>query len=78
MNEDLEPRQLKDEVKTGPMEGLVEVIVCEQEPTRVLKLGENLSCKLKEELTCFLMANLYVFAWTHKAIVEIHPAIICH
>ena len=60
------------------MEGLVEVVVSEQEPTRVLKLGENLSHKLKEELTHFLKTNLDVFAWTHEDMVGIHPNIICH
>ena len=53
MGKDLDPRQLEDELKTGPVEGLVEVTVSEQEPTRVLKLGENLSHELKEGLTCF-------------------------
>ena len=62
MSEDLDPRQLEDEVKTKPVEGLVEVVVCEQKLTRVLKLGENLSCKLKEEITHFLIAKLDVFA----------------
>ena len=46
MSEDLDPRKLKDESKTGLVEGLVEVVVSEQEPTRVLKLGENLSPEL--------------------------------
>ena len=65
MSEDLDPRQLKDELKTGPVEGLVEVAISKQEPTRVLKLGESLSHELKEELTYFLKANLDVFVWTH-------------
>ena len=78
MSEDLNPRQLEDEVKIEPVKGLVEVTVCEHEPTRVLKLGENLSYKLKEELTHFLKANLDVFAWTHEDMVRIHPDIMCH
>ena len=65
-------------MKTWPIEGLVEVAVCEHEPTRVLKLGENLGCELKEELTCFLKANLDVFAWTHKDMVGIHLDVMCH
>ena len=64
-------------MKIGPVEGLVEVAVCEHEPTRVL-LGENLSCKLKEELTHFLKANLGVFAWTHEDMVGIHLDVMCH
>ena len=40
MSEDLDPRQLEDDTKTGPVEGLVEVVVSEQEPTWVLKLGK--------------------------------------
>ena len=78
MSEDLDPRQLEDGLKTRPVEGLVEVAVSEQEPTRVLKLGENLSHELKEELTRFLKANLDVFAWTHEDMVGIHPDIMCH
>ena len=78
MSEDLDLRQLEDEMKTRPVEGLAEVAVYEQESTQVLKLSENLSCELKEELTCFLMANLDVFAWTHKDMVGIHPDIMCH
>ena len=29
MSENLDPKKLEDEVKTGPVEGLVEVAVCE-------------------------------------------------
>ena len=78
MSEDLDPRQLEDEVNTGPVEGLVEIAISEQEPTRMLKLGENLSCQLKEELTHFLMANLNVFAWTHEDMVGIHLDVMSH
>ena len=78
MSEDLDPRQLEDKLKTRPVEGLVEVAVSEQEPTCVLKLGENLSHELKEELTHFLKANLDVFGWTHEDMVGIHPDIMCH
>ena len=60
------------------MEGLVDVAVSEQEPTRVLKLGESLSHELKKELTCFLKAKLDVFAWTHEDMIGIHPNIMCH
>ena len=78
MSEDLDPRQLEDEVKTRPIEGLVEVVVSEHEPTKLLKLGKNLSCELKEELTHFLKANLDVFAWTQEDMVGIHPDLMCH
>ena len=57
MSEDLDPRQLEDEPKTGPVEDLIEVAVSEQEPTRMLKLGKNLSHVLKEKLACFLRAK---------------------
>ena len=78
MSEDLDPRQLEDDTKTGPVVGLVEVVVSEQEPTRVLKIGENLICELKEELTHFLKTNLYVFVWTHEDMVGIHADVMCH
>ena len=73
-----QPQIGRGQGKDEPVEGLVEVAVCEHEPTRVLKLGENLSCELNEELTHFLKANLDVFAWTHEDMVEIHPYVICH
>ena len=78
ISENLDPHQLEDEVKIGPLEGLVKVVVYEHEPTRVLKLGENLGCELKQELTYFLKANLDVFAWTSEDMVRIHLDIICH
>ena len=36
MSKDLNPRQLEDKMKTGRVEGLVEVVVCEHESTIVL------------------------------------------
>ena len=36
MSKDLNPRLLEDKVKTEPVEGLVEVTVCEHESTIVL------------------------------------------
>ena len=44
----------------------------------MLKLDENLSYMLKEELTHFLKANLNVFAWTHEDMVMIHLDVMCH
>ena len=44
----------------------------------MLKLGENLSNELKEELTGFLKANLNVFVWTHEDMVGILSNIMCH
>ena len=60
------------------MEGLVKVTVSELKPTRVLKLGENLSYELKEELTPFLKTNLDIFAWTKEDMVGIHPDVMCY
>ena len=73
ISEDLDPQQLEDEVNTRPVENLVEAVVCEHKPTKVLKMGENLSYELKEKLAHFLKANLDVFAWTHEDMVGIHP-----
>ena len=65
-------------MKIELIERLIEVVVCKHEPNRVLTLGENLGCELKEELTCFLKANLNFFAWSHEDMVGIHPDVMCH
>ena len=52
--------------------------MCKHKPTMVLKLGENLGCKLKDELTYFLKVNLNVSTWTHEDMVGIHPDVMCH
>ena len=65
-------------MKTRPIEGLVEVAMCEHKPTKVLKLGRNLGCELKDEFTYFLKANLDVFALTHEDMVGIQLDVMCH
>ena len=56
----------------------MEVIVDNEEHTRVLKVGRNLEQGRFNELVRFLRANLDVFTWRRKDIVGLHPDVICH
>ena len=71
--------RIQDEKRTaGPTEELVEVIVDDKEPTRVLGVGRNLEHGRFNELIRFLLANLDVFTWRHEEMVDIHPDVMCH
>ena len=50
----------------------------DKEPTKVIKLGKNLSGELREAISTFLKENLDVFDWKHSDIKGIDPAVMCH
>ena len=50
----------------------------DKEPTKVLKLGKNLSKELREVISTFFKVNLDVFAWTHSNMEGIDPKVMCH
>ena len=50
----------------------------DKEPSKVLKIGKNLSEEVREEISEFLSQNLDVFAWAHSDIEGIHPSVISH
>ena len=50
----------------------------DKEPTKVLKLGKNLSNELREAISTFLKENLDVFAWKHSDMEGINPVVMCH
>ncbi|XP_074377645.1 uncharacterized protein LOC141719162 [Apium graveolens] len=64
--------------KTGPAEDTIYVPVDKDDPSKVLKVGSQLSYETRERLTHFLIKNLDVFAWSHSDVVEIDPGVMCH
>ncbi|XP_074356266.1 uncharacterized protein LOC141695965 [Apium graveolens] len=75
---DLDPRIPMPTEKMGPAEDTIEILVDEQDPSKVLRIGSQLASKLKEGLSIFLLANLDVFAWSHSDMVGIDPEVMCH
>ncbi|XP_074323995.1 uncharacterized protein LOC141660915 [Apium graveolens] len=75
---DLGPRIPMPAEKTGPAEDTVSVPVNKDDPSKVFKVGSQLSDEMKERLTRFLVKNLDVFAWSHSDMVGIDPGVICH
>ena len=69
-----EPR----EEKAAPAELTINISVSRDDPSRVLKIGLQLSPAMTEDLSDFLRANLDVFAWTHSNMCGISPAITSH
>ena len=74
----IDPRSLDKEGTTGPIKYLVDLPVNDKEPSRVLKIGKNLSEEVREAISEFLRWNLDVFAWAHSNIKGINPSIISH
>ena len=46
LNDTIDPRLSDEKATTGPIEDLVDLLVDDKEPSKVLKLGKNLSDKL--------------------------------
>lgn len=49
-----------------------------EDPTKVIKFGNQLSLDKKEKLVTFLRNNANVFAWSHKDMPRIDLGFICH
>ena len=62
LDDTIDPRSLDEEATTRPVEDLVDLSVDDKEPTKVLKLGKNLSEELREAISTFLKSNLNLFA----------------
>ncbi|XP_074374008.1 uncharacterized protein LOC141714387 [Apium graveolens] len=58
---DLDPRIPMPAEKTGPAEGTISVLVDKDDPSKVLKVGSQLSYEMREKLIYFLVKNLDVF-----------------
>ena len=58
----IDPKMSNEEATIGPIEDLVDLPVDDNEPTKILKLGKNLSDELRETISTFFKQNLDVFA----------------
>ena len=74
--EDFDPREIDDEVKTGPVQDLEELSI--DESSKTLKIGVKLQEPVRAEMIAFLRSNLDIFAWQHSDMVGIDPNVICH
>ena len=68
----------KRELITGPVNELVVISVNVKNPSKVLKLGKNLTDETKQTITSFLMKSLHMFAQSHEDMVGIDPKVMCH
>ncbi|XP_074377813.1 uncharacterized protein LOC141719323 [Apium graveolens] len=75
---DLDPRIPMPAEKTGPAEDTISIPIDKDDPSKVLKVGSQLSYEMRDRLTRFLIKNLYVFAWSHPDMVGIDPGVMCH
>lgn len=75
---DLNPRIPEHVERAGVAEDTISILVVAQDPSKFLKIGSQLTPKLRERLTKFLKANLDVFAWSHEDNIGIDPNVICH
>ena len=49
----------------------------DKEPSKVLKIGKNLSEEVREAISEFLKRNLDVFAWVHLDMEGIDSSVMC-
>ena len=78
LDDTINPRSPDEEAIAWPIKDLVDLLVDDKEPSKVLKLGKNLSDKFYEAISTFLNQNLDVFAWTHFDMEGIDSKIMCH
>ena len=71
-------RSPTDVMGVGPVEDLDEVLLDEEDPTRVIKVGKELKVEIKAMLVEFLKKNQDVFACSNKFMVGISPSVISH
>lgn len=60
-----------------PRENITEVLICDNDESKVLKIGFQLDEQHKEALIHFMKANLNVFPWKHSDMVGISSSM-CH
>ena len=78
LDDTIDPRSSDEEATTGPIEDLVDLPINDKEPSKVLKLGNNLSDELRKVISAFLKQNLDFFSWTHSDMEGIDLEIMCH
>ena len=62
LDDTIDPRSSDDEGTTGPIEDLVDLPVDDRNPSKLLKIGKNLSKETWKAISEFLKRNLDVFA----------------
>lgn len=58
-------RREPEGVRAALAELMINILIDEDDSTRVLKVGSQFDIKKRKELVGFFRANQYVFAWTH-------------
>lgn len=61
-----------------PVETLKEMVVKQDDPSKVVKIGSNLSRSLRDKLIECLRSHVDVFAWSHEYMLGIDTRIACH
>ena len=62
LDDTIDPRSPDEEGTTRPIKDLVDLPVDDKKPSKVLKIGKNLSEEIKGAILEFLRKNLDVFA----------------
>ncbi|XP_074337040.1 uncharacterized protein LOC141674218 [Apium graveolens] len=75
---DLDPRMPPMVERAGAAKDTIPILVDPNDPSKVLRIGSNLSLDLREDLARFLRENLDVFAWSHSDMIGIDPNVMCH
>ena len=61
-----------------PVEQVEDVVISEDHPQKILKIGTRLEPCHRAELIAFLRARLTIFAWSVHDLVGINPQVITH
>ncbi|KAJ4713136.1 Retrovirus-related Pol polyprotein from transposon 17.6 [Melia azedarach] len=74
----LDPRVSEVEQRGEPVEELEAIPVCEDDPTKVVKVGTQLTSDVRTSLVEFLVEYSDAFAWSHSDMPGISLSIISH
>ncbi|XP_024200642.1 uncharacterized protein LOC112203984 [Rosa chinensis] len=67
-----------DEERPGALEDIEEVVISEQFPDRIVKIGTKLALTIREDLISFLRSNASAFAWSYEDMPGIPTDIAMH
>ena len=65
-------------VVAEPTEVLEDVLLQQDDPEKLTRIGTSMKEKTKEDLVQFLRKNIDVFAWSHEDMPGIDPSVISH
>lgn len=68
----------KEEKRGTPTEDLVSMLICNNDPTKMVKIGSYLPDQYQKQLINLLKENLNVFTWSHVDMSSILPFTSCH